>query len=217
MYKKVIVVLLLACSVAFGVIQYELEYGVEVTIDFPLIDSNSPWRLYKTAPATADVNVFRNQKAAASSTNAVADEGPFMSLTLTAAEMAAKTITITIMDATAPPVFMEEVLLITTRGDANSLNDLTTAVFADANWTDLVAYVELYLDVIISDANTTVDDYLELYLDYKISDVNDVLGTAIAAAGTPDYNDLMGMTFGAQTPGTYGWEIYTIKKNTSSR
>ena len=57
MFRKVITVLLLVCSAAFGVVQYELEYGVEVTVDFPLIDSNSPWRLYKDVPGLSLIHI----------------------------------------------------------------------------------------------------------------------------------------------------------------
>src|SRR3989304_463377 len=93
------------CNLAAGSEVFYIKYGQTATLEFALYDSNSPWALYETAPATADVNVFRDGGSSESADNAVVDEGPFMSWTISAAEATATRITLTIQDATAPPVF----------------------------------------------------------------------------------------------------------------
>lgn len=74
---------------------------------------------------------------------------------------------------------------------------ITTATFADANWTAVATNIDL-----------------------KISDVNEVITRDIAGisvAATVDFNDMMQMLWTAPTSGTYAWEIHKIKSNTSSR
>ncbi len=125
------VLLGLLCNLAAGTpLHYNIKYGEAATLDFCLYDSNSPWALYETVPATADVNVFRDQGASESADNAVVDEGPFFSWTISAAEATAKTITLVIKDATAPPLYMDSVIVITTFGNASALHtfDLDSAI-----------------------------------------------------------------------------------------
>ena len=185
MVKKVIVIMLMMCGIANGVIQYELEYGVAATIDFPLFDSNSPWALYETVPGTPDVNIFRDQGDSESSDNLVTDEGSFMSLTISAAEMTAKTITVVIKDATSPRAFMDQVILITTYGNASALRDPTTLAVAfsdaptiasmkaefDPNIAAILAdtavmqpLISTNLDLVMSDVNSTLDADITLIL-----------------------------------------------------
>ncbi len=124
-----IVIGVLCTVVAGSPLHYNIKYGEAATLDFCLYDSNSPWALYETAPATADVNVFRDQGVSESADNAIVDEGPFFSWTISAAEATAKTITLVIQDATAPPAYMDSVIVITTFGDASALHtfDLDSA------------------------------------------------------------------------------------------
>ena len=114
------VVIGLLCAVAAGGEVYYIKYGQAATLEFALYDSNSPWALYETAPATADVNVWRDGGASESADNAVVDEGPFMSWTISAAEATATRITLTIQDASAPPLFMDKILHILTVGHASA-------------------------------------------------------------------------------------------------
>jgi len=101
---------------------YNIKYGEAATLDFALYDSNSPWALYETAPATADCNLFRDQGSSESLDNAITDEGPFMSWQISAAEAQCKVATLVIKDASSPPLFMDKVIHITTFGNASALH-----------------------------------------------------------------------------------------------
>ena len=122
-YKMLVLIFVVVlASASSAVIQYKIKYGETAILDFPLWDSNSPWALYETAPATADCNLFRNQGSSESLDNAVVDEGSFMSWTISAAEATCKTAILVIKDASAPPLFMDQTIIVTTFGDANAFS-----------------------------------------------------------------------------------------------
>ena len=91
----------------------EGQKGVAYTFNFSIIDSNSPWHLYGTAPAAEDVYVYQDGVSGARATNAVTDRGLFMELTLTSAEMTAVNwVAVEVNDITAPPLYGDEVFYI---------------------------------------------------------------------------------------------------------
>ena len=112
------------------------KYGAEYTLYFSLQDSNSPHRIYETAPAAADIHVFQDGVSEARAANAATDLGRTFSLVLTAAEMTGKVIAVDANDASAPPLFADAVFYIPTFGhagayhpfDYNSVADIAVAV-----------------------------------------------------------------------------------------
>ena len=91
----------------------EGQKGVAYTFNFSIIDSNSPWQLYGTAPAAEDVYVYQDGVSGARATNAVTDRGLFMELTLTTAEMTAVNwVAVEVNDITSPPLYGDEVFYI---------------------------------------------------------------------------------------------------------
>jgi len=104
----------------FGVVQFEIPYATETIINFPLYDSNDPHVLYVALPATADCNLFRDQGNSESFDNAVLDDGPFMSWTISAAEATCKILTATIRDASGPALFMDQTIICTTTNHASA-------------------------------------------------------------------------------------------------
>ena len=133
--KRLMIILsvLLLSGVAMGVVQYRIPYGVASTVYFPLYDSNSPWNLYGTAPATADVNVVEDLEDPASATNAVVDNNGVMAWTISATEATSKTIQLLIQDASAPPLYMDQVVILTTYGHATAAFDQPTTAAGTFN------------------------------------------------------------------------------------
>ncbi len=125
------------------------KYGVQTTIYFTLVDSNSPWRVYETAPAAADVHVFQDGASEAQATNAVTDLGRSFSLVLTATEMTAALVTVDVNDASAPPLFGDTVLYLPTFGHASA--------FYPVDWSDSVPPVDVsYINGVATTSVSTV-------------------------------------------------------------
>ncbi|MFH0981866.1 MAG: hypothetical protein V2A79_10035 [Planctomycetota bacterium] len=96
------------------------KYATQYTLYFTIYDSNSPWRVYETAPAAADVWVFQDGVSGARATNAVTDLGRTFSLVLTNTEMTAAVVTVDVNDDTATPLFGDAVFYIPTFGNASA-------------------------------------------------------------------------------------------------
>lgn len=120
------------------------EYGVATTIYFPLIDAGTQNFAVSGdyTHASGDTKISKDGGAAANTTNAPAaitmGNGAMWELDLTATEMQAKTIVITIIDAATKAV-EDQMIVIETYGAGNGELDLND--FADAllkrDWTSV--------------------------------------------------------------------------------
>ena len=111
------------------------KYATQYILYFAVADSNSPWRFYETAPALADVHVFQDGASEARAANAVTDLGRSFSLVLSATEMTAAVVAVDVNDASAPPLFGDEIYYIPTFGNASGawVFDLSTATVSPTN------------------------------------------------------------------------------------
>ena len=106
------------------------KYGAATTILFPLIDAGAAD--FESTPvtfATGDAQISKNEGAFANTSNNPAHEGNGMySLALTATEMQAARIMITVID-TAPKTWEDQAIIISTYGNASAEHafDLDTA------------------------------------------------------------------------------------------
>jgi len=178
--KKMIILLVLAflCSVSAALaIQKEArKYGEATTIDFPLYDSNSPHRLLVNAVSAAgDCQISKNESQWGVVDANFIDRGSFYSIALSATEMTATRIFVTIIDQSAPGLWMDHAISIDTASDTNHLTTqmaiaalptaVHTALFTDPN------------NKILADANGMVT-LAAAGLDYiPITEPNGVAGT----------------------------------------
>lgn len=125
-----VLVLFVLAGVAFPDKVVLRKYGVETTIKIEIYDSNSPWRLYETAPAAADSFIVKNTKSPVTTTNAPTDRGKTHDVVLTATEMAATYLQWIGQDQDSPRLYGDAVITIETFGDPNALYafDLDDAV-----------------------------------------------------------------------------------------
>ena len=126
------IVLVLAFAAAASATVHWLppaKYATQYTLYCAFADSNSPWRLYETAPAAADIHVFQDGASEAQAANAMTDLGRSFSLVLTASEMTGAVITVDVNDASEPPLFGDEIYYIPTFGNAGAYHvfDLSSA------------------------------------------------------------------------------------------
>ncbi len=98
---------------------YWKKYGTATTIDFPLVQPAGVDFEVSATFATGDCKISKNGGAAANTTNLPVDSGLFYSLTLTAAEMTASRVMITLIDS-ATKVWLDEAIIIETYGDASA-------------------------------------------------------------------------------------------------
>ncbi len=91
-------------------------YGVSKTVYFPLVDFGATD--FESTPVTfaaGDTQIIKDGGTAANSTNTPAHEGNgIYSLVLTATEMEAETIVITLIDQTATKLWEDQAVLVTT-------------------------------------------------------------------------------------------------------
>ena len=108
------------------------KYGVETAINFELYEVDGVDLRVDAADAGTDCNIRKDQGADATCTNDFVDEGLGYSLTLTATEMEAASITLYIIDS-ATKVWLDKTINIETYGNASAQHalDLDTAL-ADA-------------------------------------------------------------------------------------
>lgn len=137
------------------------KYGVQDKIYFPLITKDAADFLSGATHASGDTKIIKDGGTSANTTNAFVDEGNgFYSLTLTATEMQAAVICVTIIDQGTKD-FEDQAVLIDTYGNASGQHafDLDTATQA--------------VDVLSVSGDTTAADNMEAYFD----------GTGYAPAG----------------------------------
>lgn len=106
------------------------KYNQAKTILFPLVTKGSTSFTTGATFAAGDVKIIKDEGAAANTTNLPAHEGNgIYSLVLTATEMSAARIGITIIDQTSPKVWEDQAVLLETYGDASAEHafDLDTA------------------------------------------------------------------------------------------
>ncbi|MGB0817406.1 MAG: hypothetical protein ACPGQQ_00775 [Candidatus Puniceispirillaceae bacterium] len=105
------------------------KYGVETKVLFPLITAGASDFLAGATLASGDATISKDEGAFASTTNTIVDEGNGMySLTLTATEMQAARIMLSIRDA-AGDEWEDQAVIISTYGNASAQHafDLDTA------------------------------------------------------------------------------------------
>src|SRR3972149_10113441 len=95
------------------------KYGVATTILFPLITRGAMDFTTAAVHAAGDSQLSKDEGAFANTTNAFAHEGNgSYSLALTAANMQAARISVTVIDQTSPKVWEDQCILISTYGNA---------------------------------------------------------------------------------------------------
>lgn len=107
------------------------KYGQAATFLFPLIDRGAmDFEATPVAHEAGDTNIIKDEAVAANTANAFVHEGfGIYSLALTATEMEAARIVVTIIDQTNPKAWEDQALVISTYGNASAQHafDLDTA------------------------------------------------------------------------------------------
>ena len=106
------------------------KYGVAATITFPLVQRAAMDFVTSAATAAGDIKVSKDGGAVANTTNNIVEISNGMyKLTLTATEMEAANVILTIIDQTSPKVFEDQCLVIETYGHVSAQHafDLDTA------------------------------------------------------------------------------------------
>lgn len=177
------------------------KYNTESTIYFPLVDFGASD--FETTPVTfasGDTKIIKDGGVAANTTNNPAYEGSgIYSLTLTATEMAAGFIQVTLIDQTAPKAWEDQFLALQTFGNASAgmAFDLDTAT-QDVNVasTDDIdfsatqkASINSECDTAISDAALATASALAT-VDANVDSILEDTATTIpvAIAGLNDFN-----------------------------
>jgi hypothetical protein len=119
----ILFVILAVAGAAFATIYHPpVKYGEEVVIYFSVYDSNSPHAMYETAPAAADCDISKDGGVFGQTSNAPVDEGPTMSVTVTAGEMECKVAVLAIQDGDSPALYGDTCIVIPTFGNASALH-----------------------------------------------------------------------------------------------
>lgn len=98
---------------------YWKKYATATTIDFPLVKPDGIDFEVSATFAAGDAKISKDSAAASNTTNLPVDSGLFYSLTLTAAEMTAQRVIITLIDS-ATKVWLDEAIIIETYGSASA-------------------------------------------------------------------------------------------------
>ncbi len=98
------------------------KYGVATTILFPLVDAGAiDFESTPVSFVAADTQISKNEAAFANTGSTPAHEGNGMySLALTATEMQAARIVITVIDQTSPKLWEDQAIIIDTYGNASA-------------------------------------------------------------------------------------------------
>lgn len=110
--------------------EVQRKYGVEAKIIFPLVTKDAADFLTGATLAAGDATISKDEGAFASTTNTIVEEGNgFYSLTLTATEMQAARICVSIRDQTATKEWEDQAVIMSTYGNASAQHefDLDTA------------------------------------------------------------------------------------------
>lgn len=140
------------------------QYGVATTIYFPLIDFGATDFLTGAAAASGDIKIQKDGGAAANTNTATFTEEAhgFYSLPLTATEMQAKQIVITIIDQTATKEWEDQSIVITTINNASA--EIPTIAPIQADVRTAVGLASADLDTQIGGLDTkldTIDDFVD--------------------------------------------------------
>jgi len=101
------------------------KYNVATTVLFPLIARGLSDLKPGATFAAGDVKIIKDEGAAANTTNLPTDEGSgWYSIALTATELTAARVAISVIDQTAPKVFEDQAVLIETYGNASAQHEL---------------------------------------------------------------------------------------------
>jgi hypothetical protein len=90
------------------------KYGEATTLDFVLASYSGPDLNVSATFAAGDLKIAKDEGAAANTTNLPVDKGSYYSLDLTAAELTAKRVVITVIDQTSPNIWLPDVIVIET-------------------------------------------------------------------------------------------------------
>lgn len=125
------------------------KYGVENTFYFPLLDLGDPETFEAGVTiAAGDATVMKDGGAFASTTNLFVDEGSgWYSITLTATEMQAARIAVSIVDQTATKEWSDQGITIDTYGHASAQHEFDLD-------TSMAALVDLFHDEALSGHQT---------------------------------------------------------------
>jgi len=107
------------------------KYNTESTIVFPLVTKDAPDFITGATFASGDGTIVKNEGTPASTANTPTSEGNgWYSLVLTATEMTAARICISIIDQTNPKAFEDQAIVVQTYGHASAgiVFDLSTAI-----------------------------------------------------------------------------------------
>lgn len=110
--------------------EVQRKYGVEAKIIFPLVTKDAADFLTGATLAAGDATISKDEGVFASTTNTIVEEGNgFYSLTLTATEMQAARICVSIRDQTATKEWEDQAVIMSTYGNASAQHefDLDTA------------------------------------------------------------------------------------------
>lgn len=94
-------------------------YGVSTTIDFELFEIDGVNKKTDAAYASGDVKIMKDEGSPTDATNGFTDEGTDYALVLTAAEMQAARVVITVVDQSTK-VWLDETIVIETYGTSTS-------------------------------------------------------------------------------------------------
>ena len=148
------------------------KYGVGTTIVFPLITAGGTDYLTGATDAGTDCQVIKDEGTSTTATNDFVEEGRgYYSLALTATEMQAARIVVTIIDA-ATKAYEDQSLIIDTYGNASAQHafDLDTASVTVGTNSDKTGYS-------ISGTKTTLDALNDITTANVNTEVADVLKT----------------------------------------
>lgn len=150
------------------------KYGVETKINFELYEVDGVDLRIDAADAGSDCTVRKDQGADATCENDFVDEGLGYSLTLTATEMEAASITVYIIDS-ATKVWLDKVIVIETYGHASAQHALD---LDDAVRGGMTALPNVAADAA---GGLPISDAGELDLDTKLANTNEITAARMGA------------------------------------
>ena len=105
------------------------KYGVETKILFPLIGAGNVSFTTGLTDGGADCSVMKDEAAPGTATNDFVEEGGgFYSLVLSAAELTAARVVVTVIDATVPAAFEDQAIIIETYGHASAQHNFVADI-----------------------------------------------------------------------------------------
>jgi len=156
-------------------VTYLRKYGVQTTVDFPLLDATTAQYIVTAAHASGDTKIMKDEGTEANTTNAFTDEGQGYSIVLTATEMQAARIVVYVVDQ-GTKLWFDEALIIETYGHASAMHAIDFSVATQpVNVTQLLGTAWA--------TPTTAG-----YPDVNVAKLLNTAWEAPATAGRPDVN-----------------------------